>query len=62
MRDLREKLQWDGYMLNDGETILRVSRTKLVPSDRLRNQRRTADDARILECAAAASSDFIVSE
>jgi putative PIN family toxin of toxin-antitoxin system len=60
-RVLRDKFQWDGYMLQDAREKLRALGNHVSPTETLRVIMEDPDDDRILECAAA-KSDFIVSE
>jgi uncharacterized protein len=59
---LREKFNWDGYRINDAyQKMLRVGNL-VHPSETLSVIKEDPDDDRILECAQAARSDYIVSE
>jgi len=55
-------IQWDGYSLQDAREKLRALGNHVVPAETLHIIKEDPDDDRILECAAAAKSDFIVSE
>lgn len=61
-RVLREKFQWDGYMLQDAREKLRSLGNYISPTETLQVIKEDPDDDRILECASTAHSDFIVSE
>jgi putative PIN family toxin of toxin-antitoxin system len=60
-RILREKFKWDGYSINDVYHKM-LAGNLVVPSETLSVIKEDPDDDRILECAAAARSDYIVSE
>ena len=62
LRVLREKFQWDGYMLHDARQKLLSISNHVTPTEKLSVIQEDPDDDRILECAVAAKSDFIVSE
>jgi hypothetical protein len=62
LRVLREKFQWDGYMLHDARQRLLSISNHVTPTEKLSVIQEDPDDDRILECAVAAKSDFIVSE
>ena len=61
-RVLRDKFQWDGYSLQDARQKLLALGNRVSPTETLHVIKEDPDDDRILECAAAARSDFIVSE
>ena len=61
-RVLRDKFQWDGHMLQDSREKLRALGNHVSPTDKLHVIKEDPDNDRILECAAAAESDFIVRE
>jgi uncharacterized protein len=61
-RILRDKFQWDGYRLHDARGKLLSISNHVSPTEILSVIKEDPDDDRILECAAAAKSDFIVSE
>ena len=61
-RVLRDKFQWDGYMLQDARGKLLALGNHVSPTETLNVIKEGPDADRILEGAAAASSDFIVSE
>jgi putative PIN family toxin of toxin-antitoxin system len=61
-RVLRDKFQWDGYMLNDARWKLLSIANRVVPVQSLDIIKEDREDNRILECASTAESDFIVSE
>jgi len=56
------KFQWDGYMLQDAREKLLALGHHVSPTEILHVIKEDPDDDRILECAATAKSDFIVSE
>jgi putative PIN family toxin of toxin-antitoxin system len=62
IRVLRDKFQWDGYSLQDARGKLRALGNHATPTETLHIIKEDPADDRILECAAAANSDFIVSE
>ena len=62
IRVLRDKFQWDCYALQDGRAKLLALGNYVSPTETLHVIREDPADDRILECAAAAKSDFIVSE
>jgi uncharacterized protein len=62
VRVLRDKFQWDGYALQDARGKLLAVGNHVFPTETVRVIKEDPDDDRILECAAAARSDFIVSE
>ncbi len=59
---LREKFQRDGYTIHDARQKLLAICNRVTPTETLYVIKEDSDDDRILECAAAAKSDFIVSE
>ena len=59
---LRDKFQWDGYSLQDARGKLLALGNHVSPTETLHVIKEDPDDDRILECAATAKSDFIVSE
>jgi predicted nucleic acid-binding protein len=59
---LRDKFEWNGYMLQDIRGKLLSLANHVVTFDKLAVIKEDPDDDRILECAVAANSDFIVSE
>ena len=61
-RVLRDKFQWDGYSLQDAREKLLALGNHVSPTETLHVIKEDPDDDRILECAATAKSDFIVSE
>jgi putative PIN family toxin of toxin-antitoxin system len=61
-RVLRDKFQWDGYSLQDAREKLLALGNRVSPTETLHIINEDPDDDRILECAATAKSDFIVSE
>ena len=62
IRVLRDKFQWDGYSLQDARGKLLALGNYVSPTETLNVIKEDPDDDRILECAATAKSDFIVSE
>ena len=62
IRVLRDKFQWDGYSLHDARGKLLAVGNYVTPTETLQIVKEDPADDRILECAAAAKSDFIVSE
>lgn len=58
----RDKFQWDGYSLQDAREKLLAPGNHISPTETLHLVKEDPDDDRILECAATAKSDFIVSE
>lgn len=61
-RVLRDKFQWEGYSLQDARQRLFALGNRVSPKETLHIIKEDPDDDRILECAATANSDFIVSE
>jgi putative PIN family toxin of toxin-antitoxin system len=61
-RVLRDEFQWDGYSLQDARGKLLALGNYVSPTETLHIIKEDPDDDRILECAATAKSDFIVSE
>ena len=59
---LRDKFQWNGYMIQDARAKLLSLCRHVSPAITLNVVKDDPDDDRILECAAMAGSDFIVSE
>ena len=59
---LREKFQRDPYTINDVRQKLMALCNRVTPGEVLEVIKEDPDDNRILECAAAAKSDYIVSE
>lgn len=60
IRVLREKFQWDGYRLLDArQQILRLARL-VTPRQTLDIVKEDEPDNRILECAVAAASRFLI--
>jgi putative PIN family toxin of toxin-antitoxin system len=62
LRVLRDKFQWNGYMIQDARGKLLSVGNHVSPVITLNVVEEDPDDDRILECAAAAISDFIVTE
>jgi putative PIN family toxin of toxin-antitoxin system len=61
-RVLRDKFRWEEYLLQDARGKLLALGNHVSPTETLHVIKEDPDDDRILECAAAARSDFIVSE
>ena len=59
---LRDKFQWNGHMIQDARGKLLSLGHHVSPTVTLNIVKEDPDDDRILECAATAQSDFIVSE
>lgn len=59
LRVLRDKLQWNGSMLQDARHRLLSLGNVVSPVVGVTVVKEDPDDNRILECAAAAKSDFI---
>ncbi len=59
---LREKFERDPYTLNDIRQKLTALCNSVTPTETLNVITEDPDDDRIVECAAAAKSDYIVSE
>jgi putative PIN family toxin of toxin-antitoxin system len=59
---LREKFQRDPYTINDIRQKLEKLCNRVTPTETLDVIKEDPDDDRILECAVAAKSDYIVSE
>jgi uncharacterized protein len=62
MRVLRDKFQWNGYMIQETRSRLLSLCNYVLPTVTLSIVKEDPDDDRVLECAAAAKSDFIVTE
>ena len=62
LRVLRDKFQWNGYMIQDVRGKLLSLSNHVSPTVTLSVIKEDPDDDRILECATAAGSDFIVTE
>ena len=62
IRVLRDKFRWDGYMLQDARAKLLALGNYVSPAESLHVIKEDPTDDRILECAATAKSDFVVSE
>ena len=60
LRVLRDKFQWNGYMIQDARGKLLSLGNRLSPTVTLSVIKEDPDDDRILECATAALSDFVV--
>jgi putative PIN family toxin of toxin-antitoxin system len=61
IRVLREKFQWDGYRLHAAKQQLLGLARMVVPTETLDVIKEDEPDNRILECAVAAGSEFIIS-
>jgi len=59
-RILREKFGWSEADLRDALLVMESCATKVTPTERLHVVSDDPDDDRILECAAAAGSDYLV--
>jgi uncharacterized protein len=59
---LREKFQRDPYTINDIHQKLTALCNSVSPAETLDVVKEDSDDNRILECAAGARSDYIVTE
>ena len=62
IRVLRDKFQWDGYMLQDARAKLLSIANRVSPNQTLSVVDADPDDNRVVECAVTANSDYIVSE
>jgi putative PIN family toxin of toxin-antitoxin system len=60
IRVLREKLGWDGYRLHDAMYKLASLTNRVAPKQQLDVIQEDPSDNRVLECAAEAGSDYIV--
>ena len=61
-RVLRDKFRRDGYSIHESDQRLRSIGNRVTPTEKLDVVKEDPDDNRILECARAARSDYIVSE
>ena len=61
LRVLRDKFQWDASELEDVEEDIRSYTRHVTPTQPLDVIKADPSDNRLLECAVAAKSDFIVS-
>ena len=61
LRILREKFGWSGERLQDAETLIDKFARRVSPSQTLNVITEDEPDNRILECAAEAGSEYIVS-
>ena len=59
---LRDKFNWDGYSLQDAREKIRRIANHVTPKRTLDGVKDDPDDNRILECAAEAGSDCIITE
>jgi putative PIN family toxin of toxin-antitoxin system len=62
VRVLRDKFGWSGDMLHDARGRLAKLTNRVMPTEMISVINEDPDDNRIIECADAAKSDFIVSE
>jgi len=62
LRVLREKFTWDGYSIHHAREKLLALTNVVSPQMSLNAIPEDPSDNRVLECAATADSDFIVSE
>jgi putative PIN family toxin of toxin-antitoxin system len=62
MRVLRDKFSWNGYMIQEARRALLSVSHRISPIVTVDIVKEDPDDDRILECAAEAKSDFIVTE
>jgi putative PIN family toxin of toxin-antitoxin system len=62
MRVLRDKFSWDGYMVQEARRSLLSFSRRVSPTATVNIVKEDPEDDRILECAAEAKSDFIVTE
>ena len=62
MRVLRDKFGWNGHMMQDARGKLLSISHHVSPTEAVSIIKEDPDDDRILECAGAAKSDFIVTE
>lgn len=62
VRVLRDKFQWNGFMTRDARAKLLSLGNHVSPTVTLSVIKEDPDDDRILECAATAASDFVVTE
>jgi uncharacterized protein len=60
LRVLREKFQWSADALHEAEEDIRSYTHSVTPTETIDAIQADASDNRILECAAAANSDYIV--
>jgi len=61
-RVLRDKFQWNGYRIQEARGRLLSLCNRVSPTVKLSIVKEDPDDDRILECAATANSDFIITE
>jgi uncharacterized protein len=62
LRVLRDKFQWNGFMLQDARQRLLSLGNLVSPVRGVSVVKEDPDDDRVLECAAAANSNFIVTQ
>jgi putative PIN family toxin of toxin-antitoxin system len=62
LRVLRDKFQWNGYMVHEVRAKLLSIGNHVSPTGTLRVIKEDPDDDRVLECAVAAGSKYIVTE
>ena len=60
LRVLRDKFQWDTDRLSDAEAEMNEVARKVAPAESVDAVKADPSDNRIVECAAAAQSDYIV--
>jgi putative PIN family toxin of toxin-antitoxin system len=60
IRVLREKFAWDGYRLHEISQSLSQIANRVTPQESLNVVKEDPPDNRILECAVAARSDYIL--
>jgi putative PIN family toxin of toxin-antitoxin system len=61
IRVLRDKFRWDGYRLQDAKQQILTFARLVTPAQTLDVVKDDEPDNRILECAAEAGSEFIIS-
>ena len=60
MRVLREKFYWSADRLNEARTLISGFTRRVTPTQRLDVVKADPDDNKIVECAAEAESDYLV--
>ncbi|HJT88751.1 MAG TPA: putative toxin-antitoxin system toxin component, PIN family [Bryobacteraceae bacterium] len=60
IRVLRDKFQWDGYRLHEARQQILLLARMVMPGQTLDVVKEDEPDNRILECAVAAGSQFII--
>ena len=58
---LRDKFDWPGYLIHGMREQISGFANKVTPTERLDVVKTDDDDNRIIECAKAAGSDYIIS-